>query len=185
MNNVEKIKKQIKIEIYNSSYIGSWFFDEHLLGVEKNAKFLLSNLPEADDEVVMLGVWLHDLQRIRAIKGDHQKVGAKEAEKELIKFAYKKELIDKVKKIILSHSCTSVLPDTLEGKVLASADAMSHYYNDFYLRIATLGERDLDDFKEWALEKLSRDYSIKISFDFAKERIKKRHDFLRKLFDMI
>ncbi len=184
MDNVEKIKQLIKDEIYNSDYIGSWFFGEHLLGVEKNVKFLLNNLLQADKEIVMLGVWLHDLQRIRGIKGDHQKIGAEEAEKVLNKYDYKKDVIEKVKKIILCHSCDDVMPETLEEKILASADAMSHYYNDFYLRIATLGQRNLEEFRKWVLEKIDRDYNKKIFFDFAKEKIKFNHDTLVNLLRM-
>lgn len=184
MNNIEKIKQQIKDEVYNFDHIGSWFFDEHLLGVEENAKFLLKNLPEANKEMVMLGVWLHDLQRIRGIKGDHQKIGAEEAEKVLNEYAYDNEVIEKVKKMILCHSCDNVMPETLEEKILASADAMSHYYNDFYLRIATLGQRSLEEYREWALEKLDRDYNKKIAFDSAKEKVQNNHDTLVNLFNM-
>src|SRR6056297_1256051 len=104
MNSIEKIKQQIKDEVYNFDHIGSWFFDEHLLGVEENAIFLLKNLPEANKEMVMLGVWLHDLQRIRGIKGDHQKIGVEEAEKVLNEYGYDDEIIEKVKKMILCHS---------------------------------------------------------------------------------
>lgn len=157
--------------MYNFNHIGSWFFDEHLLGVEQNVKFLLENLPEANKEIVMLGVWLHDLQRIRGIKGDHQKIGSEEAEKVLNEYSYNNEAIEKVKKIILCHSCDDVMPETLEEKILASADVMSHYYNDFYLRIATLGQRSLEEFREWSLEKLDRDYNKKIAFDFVKMSI--------------
>lgn len=50
--------------------------------------------------------------------------------------------------IILTHSCNKDIPDTLEGKILASADAMSHYSSDFYLQIAVTGKRNLKDFKK-------------------------------------
>lgn len=74
--------------------------------------------------------------------------------------------------IILTHSCNKDIPDTLEGKILASADAMSHYSSDFYLQIAVTGKRNLKDFKKWTLEKLDRDFNKKIFFDFAKDEVK-------------
>jgi hypothetical protein len=77
-----------------------------------------------------------------------------------------------------------LLPKTLEGKILASADAMSHYINDFYLIISATGDRSLAEFKKWALEKLDRDYNKKIFFPFAKKMIKKRHDTLKEIFTM-
>lgn len=185
MKKITIIKKIIKNECINSSNIDAWFYDIHLLGVEKFANELLNELPEADKEIVMLGVWLHDLQRIRGKKGDHAKIGAEEAEKVMKQFQYSKEVIKHVREIILSHSCdTKLKPKSLEGKILASADAMSHYINDFYLVIAVTGERNLIDYKKWALEKLDRDYNKKIFFDFAKSKIKARHNVLWKLFTM-
>jgi len=132
----------------------------------------------------LLGVWLHDLQRIRGLKGDHQKIGVEEAEKVMQEFGIDKEISEQVKQIILTHSCDVEMPTTPEGKILASADAMSHYVNDFYLQIATTGERNLHELKKWALEKLDRDFNKKIFFDFAKKEIEERHNALKKVFTM-
>ncbi|MEA1925789.1 MAG: HD domain-containing protein [Patescibacteria group bacterium] len=184
MNKVNLIKELVKGECDRLGFVPDWFYGSHLLAVEKFSKFLLKNLPKADKEMVMLGVWLHDLQRIRSIKGDHQKIGAKEAGKVLEKYGYTKDEIIKVKNIIRTHSCSDLKPKTLEGKILASADAMSHYVNDFYIKIAISGERNLDDYKKWALEKLNRDYNKKIFFSFAKKEIKERHNALKKVFTM-
>lgn len=181
MNNIQKIKIQIKQECLKNKSIPDWFFKDHLSQVEKNAKWLLKEMPKADKEIVMLGVWLHDLQRIRGIKGDHQKIGAREAEKVMKGYNCDKELIKKVKDIILSHSCDSVKPNSLEGKILATADAMSHYQNDFYLKIAVTGQRNLKEFKAWLKEKLNRNYNKKLYFVSAKKKIKEPHDLFTKL----
>jgi HD superfamily phosphodiesterase len=181
---VKQIKQKIKNECYNLGHIDSWFYDKHLLAVEKYAYFLLKKLSKANEEIVMLGVWLHDTQRVRGIKGDHQKVGAIESEKIMLEYGYSADVIKKVKNIILTHSCNSVIPTTLEGKILATADAMTHYVNDFYLQIAVTRQRSLKDFKIWALEKLNRDYNKRIFFPFAKKEIKERHAILMKLFTM-
>lgn len=184
-NQVSEIKKLIQKECADSKFVKDWFFGIHILGVAKFAKELLKKIPKVDREVVMLGVWLHDLQRIRGKKGDHAKVGAVEAEKVMTQFNYPKEKIEKVKEIILSHSCdTHVRPKTLEGKILASADAMSHYINDFYIAIAVTGERNLAEYKEWVLEKLDRNYNKKISLSIAKKMIKHRHQIAKEFFTM-
>ncbi len=181
---ITEIKRLIKKECASSKLAADWFYETHLLAVEKFSKFLLRKLPKANKEIVLLGVWLHDLQRIRSIKGDHEKVGAIEAEKVMKKFGYSKDVIRKIKEIILSHTCSKTLPKTIEGKILATADAMSHYFNDFYLKIAIIGNGDIKDFKKWALEKLNRDYNKKIFFDFAKKKVKKRHEILKTIFTM-
>lgn len=182
---INKIKKLVKNECHNLGFIDEWFYDIHLLSVEKFAKILLKKLPKADKEIVLLGVWLHDLQRVRGKKGDHAKIGAIEAEKVMRQFEYSGEVISHVREIILSHSCdTFSRPKSLEGKILASADAMSHYNNDFYLVIAVAGERNLTEYKKWALEKLDKDYNKKIFFDFAKKMIVKRHKILKEFLTM-
>lgn len=184
-NKLSQIKELVKNECTSLGFAGSWFYGVHLLAVEKFAKELLKKLPKANKEVVMLGVWLHDSQRIRGIKGDHAEIGAVEAQKVMEQFKYDKGIIDQVKAIILSHSCdTKLMPATLEGKILATADAMSHYANDFYLTIAITGKRDLPAFKKWALEKLDKDYNKKIFFAFAKTQIKQRHKVLKVLLTM-
>jgi len=183
-NRIIIIKKLIKKECDKLGFVPCWYYKTHLLAVEKFSKFLLKKLPKANKEVVLLGVWLHDLQRIRGIKGDHQKIGAIEAEKVMKKFGYNKEIINQAKGIILTHTCKTVKPKTLEGKILASADAISHYVNDFYLKVATSGERNDKEFKRWALEKIERDYNKKIFFNFARKKIKKSHDALRAILTM-
>ena len=184
MNNINKIKQLVKKECDEFMGANNWFYENHLLAVEKAAKFLLSNLPKANREVVLLGVWLHDLQRVRNIDGDHQKIGAREAGKVLKDFGYDAKTISRVKEMILSHACYSIMPKTIEAKILASADAMSHYENDFYLRIATTGEVPAEDYNKGALEKLDRDYNKKIFFPFAKKKIESRHKSLMKVFMM-
>jgi len=162
---INQIKKIIQQECKNSkdNFIRDYFFAKHLLAVEKFAKKLLRHFPQANDEIVMLGVWLHDLQRIRSIKGDHQKMGAKEAEKVMREFKYDKKIINKVKNIILTHNAYGGnIPKTLEGKILACADAMTHYYNDFFLDYFKNKNVSLSEFKNWSLEKLNRNYSKKI-----------------------
>jgi HD superfamily phosphodiesterase len=184
MKIIKSIKELVKKESSELGFVSSWFYESHLLAVEKFSKFLLKKLPKANKEIVMLGVWLHDLQRVRGMKGDHQKIGAREAEKVLKKYNYSEDKIIKVKDIILSHSCGNKKPTTLEGKILASADAMAHYTSDFYIRIGVSGERDLNEYKKWALEKLDRDYNKKIFFSFAKKEIRERHKALKKVFTM-
>jgi HD superfamily phosphodiesterase len=175
---INQIKKLVKAECLANG-IG-WFYDAHLLAVEKFANELLKKLPKADKEIVMLGVWLHDLQRVRKMDGDHAEIGAIEAQKVMVEFGYGQETIVLVKEIILAHSCDGGLaPKTSEGKILATADAMSHFANDFYLAVAITGQRDAKSFKKWALEKLEKDYREKIFFGFARKMIVKRYKVLR------
>ena len=180
--NINKIKKYIQEECAKPGNYGIWFYNTHLLAVEKSAKILLEKFPKAKGEVVMLGVWLHDLQRIRCVKGDHQKIGALEAEKVLNEFGANQKLIKEVKEIILSHSCERKKPANLEAKILSTADAMSHYMNDFYLDITIRIKKDIKKAKKFVLTKTEKDYNKKIYFDFARKMVKKQHEALRFVF---
>jgi hypothetical protein len=179
------IKQLIKDECYLGGKIESYFYDVHLLAVEECAEILLTKLPDADKEIVMLGVWLHDLQRIRGLEGDHAQVGAEQAIKVLNDFEYSEEIINKVHSIILSHPCDcEPYPSTIEGKILATADAMSHYMNDFYLTLCRTGKWEIPEFKVWALKKLDRDYNKKIYFEFARAMIEQKHQKLVAFFSL-
>lgn len=184
VNQISDIRLKVKDECARLGNVPEWFFEAHLCEVERRFLELLAENIQADREVVALGVWLHDLQRIRGIQGGHEEAGAVEAEKVMQEFGLDEDLIERVKRIILTHSCKNRQPDTLEGKILATADAMSHYFNDFYLRIACLGQRDADGFKEWVLEKLDRDFNQKIFFESAKQKIQARHDLFKQVFSM-
>lgn len=183
-NKIKEIKKQVEQECKANKKLPEWFYSEHLSMGEKFSEVLVRELTKADRIVVLLGVWLHDLQRVRGLAGDHQTVGAREAVKVMKTYGYEKSAIDKVESIILTHSCSKNKPASVEGKILATADAMSHYYNDFFLRIALTGQRDLKDYKVWVLEKLNQNYNQKIFFVSAKKKIKQRHELYKKIFTM-
>lgn len=66
---------------------------------------------------------------------------------------------------IARHSCRDgQLPASMEGKVLAVADAFAHFKTDYYLRAveALLKTASLDQSKQWVLKKIDRDYHDKI-----------------------
>ena len=177
---LKKIRNQMSEECREKLTILPGFFDFHVLEVERLAKILMEKLPDANQEVVLLGVYLHDLQRYRCLEGNHQEVGAREARNVMVEYGYGEEIIKQVEDIIRTHSCDKdKLPTSSEGQILSSADAMSHFYNDFYIRIATCRQRNSDEFKQWANEKLERDLNDKIFFDFARDMVKERYEVIK------
>jgi len=133
MDLIKRVKNAIKKDCQELGHVQSWFYPVHLLAVEKNAKYLLKKMPKADAQVILLAVWCHDLQRIHGLIGDHQKCGADETKRFLPQFGISKEIIKKVADIVALHSCDVKMPKTIEGKILVSADAMSHFDNSFYV----------------------------------------------------
>ena len=82
---------------------------------------------------------------------------------------------------IKHHSCIGGdQPKTLEGKVMATADAVVHLQTDFYdfavKSFTERGERNAD-ISKWGLEKTDRDFNKKIFFLEVQEEV--RPDFER------
>jgi HD superfamily phosphodiesterase len=79
------------------------------------------------------------------------------------------------------HSCRDgTHPETLEGKIMATADAVVHLQTDFYdfavKNFTDSGER-IADISNWGLEKTDRDFNKKIFFPEIQEEV--RPDFER------
>lgn len=181
-NVIQKIARQIEQE--SATYL-DWFFEHHICVVAENVNWLCDNLPEADRKICLLGAYLHDLQRLRHIDGDHEKVGAEEAGKILIEYNYDEKIIQQVQKTVLTHSGKDGnLPQDLESWVLCAADGMAHFQHDFMIRIALLGQRDLENYKNWCRRKIERNWNNKIHFDFAKEKMRGTYETTRKFFEL-
>ncbi|MFH1409305.1 MAG: HD domain-containing protein [Nanoarchaeota archaeon] len=100
----------------------------HITSVVKNAKLLAKKL-DADEEVCEIAAWLHDIIKVRdGIKEMHHVKGSEEAERILTELNYPKEKIAEVKHCILTHSSDKRYPpESVEAKIVASADAMAHF----------------------------------------------------------
>ena len=76
------------------------------------------------------------------------------------------------------------VPESLEGKILSTADSLAHLKTDFYVYAvyARATEDSLTEIKEWALKKLERDFHAKIQFDDVREEVRAEYDMLKTLF---
>lgn len=168
-----------------------WFFDTHTSKVAAKAEWLLKRLPEANPEIVMAAVWLHDIYYLVDLSKEeqHAALGAHEARKLLPQYGFSEEIIEGVAHAIRAHSCKDVIPETLEAKILATADAMSHFTPEFYLSIAMFGQaegnQNMSQYFAWAKNKLERDFnSGKILFDFAKEAVAEDYAKIKAFFSI-
>lgn len=125
----------------------------HLSQVERWAKKLLVAYPEADEDIIMIGVWLHDIGRVLGDKEvDHAVNSEIEVKSYLKELELDESLIDKVAHCVRAHRCKDIQPDTIEAKIIAAADSASHMTDTVYIDVSNRGE-----FTE-ALQKLERDY---------------------------
>lgn len=155
--------------------------------VESFAKKLAENHPEANREVVLLSVWFHDLGRAYGHHKDHHQWGAKFARKYLAEQGLSQEIIEGVEHACLAHRVKKIKPETVEAKILATADALSHFKDAFYLRILNAWSlrTDLDYFKmkQRLFKKIKRDFNQKIFFKEAKDMVREEYRAWMKIFN--
>lgn len=129
------------------------YLPKHVAEAEKWADKILQKYPEADEGIIFLSVWLHDIGQAT---GDGDKDHAVKSETETRRFLSKlglaPEKIEKVAHCVRAHRCKDVQPETLEARILAAADSASHMTDICYIDMAS------EKSKEAALEKLERDY---------------------------
>lgn len=127
-------------------------YPKHVERVEEIAEELHADFPNSNKEVILLSVWLHDIGTFLGDREIHDISSENEARKYLTAMGLKSEVIEQVAHCVRSHRCNDVLPATIEAKILAVADSVSHLYAGPYINMKhKFG-------KEAVLGKLKRDY---------------------------
>jgi uncharacterized protein len=142
----------------------------------------LAKIYKADQKTTELAALLHDIGRID-IKNDpiHDSLGAVEAEKILKKLGYSKETIEEVVHAVASHRAKKgAKPKTLIAKIVANADAISHYdmLPIFYY---WQGQRngDIGQWTEWVENKLKRNWDKKLTFPESKKMVAEKYKAIK------
>ena len=130
MNIIEKAKAQF-LEMIHSFGSDPYRLIPHLNEAEKWAEFMLKKYPQADREIVMLSLWLHDIGHYPLpADADHAVRSEERAKKFLESQNYPK--IKEVLHCVRSHRCKDVLPKTLEAKIISFVDSASHMTDYMY-----------------------------------------------------
>ena len=135
-----------------------------------------------EGEIVHLGAILHDMA---LIEGDeyHDETGAKKAYEYLLSRGASEEVAAKVRDIVLRHMCKRYMPETLEEKIVATADALAHFFPEFHETGAVvLAEEDHVEMKVLDIAKLEKVYMDKVFFDDEKKVMEKVMSDFRKLY---
>lgn len=131
---IEEFKKHVRELSANTDFIHhEWFVTYHLEIVERIALELLDKYPEADRDVVLVMVWMHDYGKI--LDFDNQYATTLSAGLEvLVRFGFEPafanrvveyvEMIDK-KMVVDLHEAP------IEVRIVSSADGASHHVGPF------------------------------------------------------
>jgi putative nucleotidyltransferase with HDIG domain len=155
------------------------FWQYHVKPVIDIAKEL-SIKYQADMQVVWLGAMLHDIARLKN-EEPHNEIGAIKARDLVLHYFSEQLLADKVAGVVLAHRCDKEnSPVSLEEKIVATADAMSHFESPFYLWFATVSEKDMAAQLPSNLKKIEKDFQDKIFFKEEQERVRPYYEVLKK-----
>jgi HD superfamily phosphodiesterase len=178
---VSQVRESVIKEAKETKEIGDWFLPWHLMEVERFANLLCDKHTEADRDIVGLGVWFHDVGRLRGQDEGHDVYGAEEARRVLTEKNYSPDKIERVFEVCRAHRCKNIKPESLEAKIVATADAMSHFTHSFYFRLFQFYINDLsfDQIREKAYQKLERDFNDKIAFDEGREEVRRQYEAMK------
>lgn len=168
-----------------------WLYENHIFVVADYA-VQLAKEHSVDESLVYAAAILHDVADAVMSRHDagHEEKSADIARDVLSQSGYDQQEIEVIVDDALRfHSCRGdERPKTLEGKIVATADALAHLKTDFYLfgKEQQLARGDsIASFKAWVLEKIDRDLRKKIFFDSARESAHADYEKLKTLFEKL
>ena len=140
-----------------------WFFREHISVVE-DISIELAEKYDSDPLVVRASALLHDIGLLEGVE-NHNKRSAEKSREILRDYNFNENFIKKVYKAILNREKTP------EGKILDSADALSHIKSAHFFAKAAV-EENLEEFRSWAIKKINKDIE-RIHFEEEKKEAEK------------
>jgi HD superfamily phosphodiesterase len=144
-----------------------WFYQMHQLAVIKSAESLLAIYPKANHPLVIIACWLHDVAQYFAkdsnfdkVKKNHHLASAKLAKEILADYKIGEAEKEQIVNCVLNHrNLEGCQPKTLEEKIVAVADTLSHFEGIFYLTYFKFHPKhSLEEMAENDLAKLQRDW---------------------------
>ena len=191
MSRVAKLKKRVE-ELYLAKHAArdewaDWMWERHVVVVADYAQKLAERYG-ADADLAVAGALLHDIAD--AVMGRRE--SGHEAESERLARGFLKdtgfteeEIRIVVDDAIRFHSCHGdEKPQSPEGKILATADALAHLKTDFYdYGIRAMKERGEppEKISQWISEKIERDFYKKIAFDEVREEARTDYERIKNL----
>ena len=163
-----------------------WLYENHVFDVASTAQELARRYG-AKEELAAAGGMLHDIADAVMSRFDAaHEVKSTEIATELLRASgFSEEEIDIiVNDAMKHHSCRDgQQPQTLEGQVVATADAVAHLTTNYYPETMKMfaAEKGEDAAKKWAAPKIERDFHEKIFFDEVKVGVNYAYEKVKKL----
>jgi len=156
-----------------------WFLKYHLEIVEKIALELYKYYPQANKNMVLLLVWLHDYGKIIDFHNQY-KATFTFGKKKLLKLGFPKELVEKaVAYMTIFDKKSSIVNAPIEVKIVSSADGAAHLIGPFYaIHWKEQSQYICEDLMKENKRKALVDWNKKIVLPEVKKAFLSRHKLL-------
>lgn len=183
----EKVRSLYEAKNPHRADWADWLYENHVFVVARNAQKIAERYG-AKPELAMAAAILHDVadSEMSRFATEHKERSLEMARQLLEEAGFSEEEKEVIMDAILYHSCHSnEAPHFLEGKVMATADAIAHLSTDFYDQFSSriIGDdRAPEGMPIWVLEKIERDFTKKIFFDEVREEVRTDYERVKQLF---
>lgn len=167
--------------------MGKWMWRNHIQWVANKAQELAKKY-SANSEQVYCAALLHDLADSHYERG-HADFDAWtwEMGKVILKKAgFRHNERKTILAAVSTHAChPGYLPTSLEGKVLATADAVWHLQTSFFPVILYMHRPEethsYEEWQDWFKVKIERDFGPKIFFEDEREEVRADYEALKRV----
>ncbi len=180
---IQKLKDHVVEASQNPSFIHhDWFVEYHLNIVEKIALELCDIYPEADKDIVLALVWIHDYAKILDKEHEHDESMFEEGRRKMSELGFEDSFVNKVidylaifeKKLEIDLHNAPV-----EVKIVSSADGASHLVGPFWsLYFKENSGKSVETLMEDNSNKLKKDWERKIVLPEIKQAFLERYKFV-------
>ncbi len=180
---IQKFKDHVIEACKNPDFVHhEWFVNYHLNFVEKIALELCDKYSEADKNIVLVLVWVHDYAKILNKEREHDEAMFEKSREKLLKIGFEEDFVNTIinylsifeKKLEIDLNNAPI-----EVKIVSSSDAAAHLIGPFWtIYFKENANKSIEELMESNRKKLKKDWERKIVLPEVKESFLERNRFV-------